>query len=91
VHKLAAMTDMLPSDRDTPEPGPDVFVVQVDCSVASTRTELLQRLRHPSGDGLHTSHWRFETKDGGAVLAERYGGEVIIHSDVCRDMLGEEV
>jgi hypothetical protein len=85
------MTDALPSDNDTPDAGPEVFVVQVDCSVASTRMELLARLRHPKGDGLHTSYWRFETKDAGAVLAERNGGEVIIHADVCREMLGEEV
>jgi len=85
------MTDTLPTEEGPPEQGPEVFVVQVDCSVASTRLELLARLRHPHGDGLHTPYWRFETKDGGAVLAERHGGEVIIHSDVCREMLGEDV
>lgn len=88
---MAAMTDATRSDFDTPSARPQVFVVKVDCSVQSSRLELLSRLRHPDGDGLHTLFWRFETKEGAAVLAERYGAEVIIHSDVCREMLGEEV
>lgn len=85
------MTDATHSDFDTPSSETPVFVVRVDCSVPSSRVELLSRLRHPDGEGLHTLFWRFETKDGGAVLAERHGAEVIIHSDVCREMLGEEV
>ena len=69
---------------------PEVFVLKLDLSVASTREEVLARLRHPDGDGLHTTFWRFETKHG-KVLAERNGGEVTIYREVCRDMLGEEV
>ena len=68
----------------------DVFVLRIDVNVASTRLEVLARLRHPDGDGLHTRYWRFETT-GGEVLAERSGGDVTIYREVCRRMLGEDV
>ena len=67
----------------------DVFVLRIDASVASTREEILARLRHPDGDGLHTTHWRVETEYGD-VLAERSGGDVTIYREVCRRVLGEE-
>ena len=66
----------------------DVFVLRMDPSVASTREEVLARLRHPDGEGLHTPFWRFETLDG-EVLAERLGAEVTIYDDVCMRLLGE--
>lgn len=67
---------------------PDVFVLRMDTSVASTREEILARLRHPDGDGLHTRFWRFETLDG-EVLAERLGAGITIHEEVCLRALGE--
>ena len=68
---------------------PDVYVLRIDPTIPSSRDEVLARLRHPDGDGLHTSYWRFETGHGD-VLAERSGGEVTIYRDVCRRVLGEE-
>lgn len=85
------MTDLPEPPNGTPEAAQNVFVLRVDCSVASTRQELLARLRRPEGDGLHTRFWRFEALRGGAVLAERHGGAVIIHQEACREMLGEDV
>ena len=87
---LAATKALLKSEeKAAPVERPDVYVLRIDPTIPSSRDEVLARLRHPDGDGLHTSYWRFETGHGD-VLAERSGGEVTIYRDVCRRVLGEE-